>query len=125
MRRAAQSVGCVYVVLCAYTASPLLALFGLVQIVLAFPVTLYVYAVVLQIKLFGVLQAMAIFVILGRADPEPTHSATCCTSCTYYFPILPGLARTTFSSSLGLCSLRKIRAARLLNASALLSARPL
>ena len=35
---------------------------------------------VLQIKLFGVLQAMAIFVILGRADPEPTPSATCCTS---------------------------------------------
>ena len=123
MRRAAQSVGCVYVVLCAYTASPLLALFGLVQIVLAFPVTLFVYSVVLQIKLFGVLQAMAIFVILGRAQtlylltmPHVLYFLT------YYSP---GLARTTFSSSLGLCSLRKIRAARLLNASALLSARPL
>ena len=61
-------MGCVYAVLCAYTASPLLALFGLMQISLAFPVTLYVYVVVLQIKLFGVLQAMAIFVILGRAQ---------------------------------------------------------
>lgn len=59
------SVGCVYAVLCAYTSSPLLGLLGLVQILLAFPVTLYLYAVVLQIKLFGVLQAMAIFVILG------------------------------------------------------------
>lgn len=59
------SVCCVYVLLWLYTASAPLALLGLIQILLAFPVTLFVYAVVLRIKLFGVLQAMAIFVILG------------------------------------------------------------
>ena len=59
------SIGCVYAVLWAYTSSALLSLLGLLQILLAFPVTLFIYAVVLRIKLFGVLQAMAIFVILG------------------------------------------------------------
>ena len=46
------SVCCVYVLLWLYTASAPLALLGLIQILLAFPVTLFVYAVVLRIKLF-------------------------------------------------------------------------
>ena len=59
------SIGVVFAVLWAYTSSPLLAGLGLLQILLAFPVTLFCYSVVLRIKLFSVLQAMAIFVILG------------------------------------------------------------
>ena len=55
----AGSVMMVYGVLWAYTSSALLSFFGLIQILLAFPVTLFVYAVVLRIKLFGVLQAMS------------------------------------------------------------------
>lgn len=47
---------CVYVVLWAYTGSALLSLLGLIQVILAFPITLFVYSVVLRIKLFGVLQ---------------------------------------------------------------------
>ena len=45
----------------------LLQVVPLLQVLLAFPVTLFIYSVVLRIKLFGVLQAMAIFVILGSA----------------------------------------------------------
>ena len=54
------SIGVVFAMLWAYTSSPLLAGLGLLQILLAFPVTLFVYAVVLRIQLFSVLQAMAI-----------------------------------------------------------------
>ena len=59
------SIGVVFAVLWAYTSSPLLAGLGLLQIVLAFPVTLFCYSVVLRIKLFSVVQAMAVFLILG------------------------------------------------------------
>ena len=45
-----------FVVLLAYTNSIALSLLGLIQILLAFPITLWIYAVVLRIKLFGVLQ---------------------------------------------------------------------
>lgn len=67
------SLGCVYVMLCTYISSPLLALLGLLQILLAFPITLYLYAVVLRIKLFGVLQASAAC-IPHSASPYALHA---------------------------------------------------
>jgi len=61
------SIGVVFAVLWAYTSSPLLAGLGLLQILLAFPVTLFVYAVVLRIQLFSVLQAIGLGLGLGLA----------------------------------------------------------
>ena len=61
----------VFLVLFLYTASPLLALLGLLQIVFSFPVAMFIYTTIFQIKIFGVLQATAIFLLLGIGAAAP------------------------------------------------------
>ena len=101
----AGSAAAVFLVLWAYSSSAVLAILGLMQIVLSFPVAMFVYIVLFQIKLFGVLQVTAIFVLLGIGVPRARASPPCA-------PHLPRHARhhvlvhrpraqalTTFSSS--------------------------
>ena len=55
----------IFIVMLLHTGSTFLAICGLFQVLLSFPVALCLYTVVFQIKIFGVLQVAGIFIILG------------------------------------------------------------
>lgn len=48
-----------------HTRSLFLAAAGIVQVLFSFPLCFFVYRLVLQVKLFGALQTIAVFIILG------------------------------------------------------------
>ena len=55
----------IFIVMTLHTGSIFLAVCGLIQVLLSFPVALCLYSIVFKIKLFGVLQVAGIFIILG------------------------------------------------------------
>lgn len=59
------SLGSIFLIMAFHLGSAVLALAGVIQVLLSFPVALYIYRMLAGLTLFGVLQAMAIFVIAG------------------------------------------------------------
>ena len=55
----------IFVVITVHTRSLFLGVTGVIQVLLSFPVCFFVYRVVFQIKLFGALQVISLFIILG------------------------------------------------------------
>lgn len=62
---AVASILLVFIVIWIHTSSGFLAFTALSQIILAFPLTYFVYRVIFQVKYFAALQIMTIFLILG------------------------------------------------------------
>ena len=61
----AGSAAFIFVVLTVHTRSLFLGITGLVQVLFSFPVCFFVYRVIFQIKLFGALQVISLFIVLG------------------------------------------------------------
>jgi hypothetical protein len=59
------SVIMVLIILIAHTRSFFLGVMGLIQVLLSFPVCFFLYRIVFGIKLFGALQIISMFIILG------------------------------------------------------------
>lgn len=55
----------VFIIVVLHTTSPFLATITIIQVVLSFPISLFVYSVVFRITYFATLQVMTIFLILG------------------------------------------------------------
>ena len=59
------SVIMVLIILIVHTRSVFLGIMGLIQVLLSFPVCFFLYRIVFGIKLFGALQIISMFIILG------------------------------------------------------------